>query len=699
MALLSEYSLWFILVCVAIGAAYSLILYFKNRSVIFERRSLWVMALLRGITMTMITFLFLAPMVRLNLKQTDKPILLFAVDNSESVAAGKDSSYYRQEYQDQLNSLINTFGNQYEIITGFVGEQNRFQKSGDETLNPDFTDKTTDLSSVFDEVNNFYGNRNMGAMVLFTDGIFNTGSNPYYKADKLNFPVYTVGLGDTEFQPDLLISGINHNRQTYRGNFFPVEIKVAANKLAGKNSVLRVYEQGTEIFSKNINLNSSQYFETVKLSIEAREKGMHQYRVELEEVDGEISYKNNVASFFVEVVDTREKIAIIYHAPHPDISALRYALEKIDRYELDVFPVQEFKANPEDYSLLILHQLPSAINPVSTLLSRITQGGISALFIMGQQTDLSRFNTMNLGMTITQNRGLFNDAVPSYNENFTSFTFSEETRQIIRNFPPLHTFFGDYKTAVSATTFMYQKISNVITPYPLIMFNDLNGAKMGVITGDGLWQWRMYNYLYAQNSDAFDEIITKTVQLLSVKSDKSFFRVHAGQVFDENADIEFSAELYNDSYELVNEPDVTFSYTDRAGKKYDSRFSKQNNAYSLNLGKLPVGDYSWQASVQFGNQTYAKNGIFTVREVMLESVNLVADHALLQNISQATNGKFFTVDRMQDVEQEIKNNDNIKAIANYSKKYSLIMNSWWYLALIILLLGVEWFMRKWGGGY
>ncbi|MDD4395767.1 MAG: hypothetical protein PHQ33_07775, partial [Bacteroidales bacterium] len=60
---------------------------------------------------------------------------------------------------------------------------------------------------------------------------------------------------------------------------------------------------------------------------------------------------------------------------------------------------------------------------------------------------------------------------------------------------------------------------------------------------------------------------------------------------------------------------------------------------------------------------------------------------------------FFTVNDMEKIEQVIKDNENIKPIVSYNKKYSLLLNSWIYLLLIILLLGIEWFIRKWGGGY
>ena len=119
-------------------------------------------------------------------------------------------------------------------------------------------------------------------------------------------------------------------------------------------------------------------------------------------------------------------------------------------------------------------------------------------------------------LSIQQNKNLFNSAMPLYNENFTAFTFSEEARQLLPKLPPMTTIFGDYKSMVASNVFLYQKINNVNTQYPLILFNERNGVKTGVICGTGIWQWKLYNYLYTQSHREFDEIINKIATYLYV---------------------------------------------------------------------------------------------------------------------------------------------------------------------------------------
>lgn len=697
MSLLTQYPLWLAVFAILLGVGYALFLYFRNDNVVFEKRSRIVMASLRGVAMSLIAFLLLAPMLKMIRKQTDKPVILFAIDNSESIKSGKDAGYYTSEYPKQLQQLVDDLAKQYDVDAYLVGDENLL--ADNQKVNVDFSDKSTNLSALFDEVSMLYANRNVGAMVMLTDGIYNIGSNPYYAAQKTGFPVYTVGLGSDEQATDLLIADIVHNKEVLKGNRAPVEVKVQAGKLSGKTAKITVSDDQGEVFSKTLQISGNQYFETVSFLVDAEKTGLKRFKVDLDELDGEVTYKNNHTQFYLRVIESKDKIAIVYDAPHPDVAAIRSALELSENYDITVASVEEFKANPAEFGLVVLHQLPSKKHPASSLLSQIRQNGVSALYVVGTQTDLNAFNGLNTGLQIMQGKNMTNNATAAYNNNFMLFSFSEEAQQLLPTLPPLQAPFGTYKAAVSANTFMTQRISGVETKYPLVLFNDVNGAKTGVISGTGLWSWKVYDYVNTQNHDAFNEIVNKTALFLVAKNDRSPFRVRHNAVFAENAPVEFSAELHNESGELLNTPDVKLTIKGSGDTTYDAQFSKQNNAYYLNMGELPVGTYTWTAKTQLGNKSYEKSGSFSVQEIFAETANLVANHDLLRSIAQASGGKYFGRDELDQLVKEIKANDNIKPVASYQKKYSMLLNSPWYLAAIVLLLGVEWFLRKWHGGY
>ena len=48
-----------------------------------------------------------------------------------------------------------------------------------------------------------------------------------------------------------------------------------------------------------------------------------------------------------------------------------------------------------------------------------------------------------------------------------------------------------------------------------------------------------------------------------------------------------------------------------------------------------------QASTQFQGASYEKNGTFLVKEIKLELLNSTANHRLLKNIAENSNGGFY----------------------------------------------------------
>ena len=221
MRLLTEYPAWLIILCLLLGAGYAFLLYYKNRNIDYGKRPRNIMLILRGLVTALIAMLLLAPMIKSTRKTTEKPVVIFAIDNSESLLLTKDSAYYKNNFGKEVDKLVHSLGNKYETQVYYFGEKNT-PLDADEDVAPDFKEKNTNISAIFDEISGVYAFQNIGALVLLTDGIYNQGSNPYYKAQQVKFPVHTVGLGNPEAQTDLSIAGINHNSKTFKGNLSPL---------------------------------------------------------------------------------------------------------------------------------------------------------------------------------------------------------------------------------------------------------------------------------------------------------------------------------------------------------------------------------------------------------------------------------------------------------------------------------------------
>jgi len=562
-----------------------------------------------------------------------------------------------------------------------------------------YDEKLTNISDLFRSFSSLYSNRNIGALVLATDGIFNAGFNPVYQATRSGFPIYTLALGDTAQRKDIILSHVSYNRVVYLDSKFPLQITVQAHDCEGLTTTLSVSENGQTLFTKKITPDQKDFTTTVNVILDARETGLKKYRVRLSGVEGELSLQNNVQDIYVEVLDARNKILILYHSPHPDVAALKEAAEINENYEVEESQVDEFTGHLEAYNMIVLHQVPAIGAPSNRILDEIQKKQIPVLSIIGTQSDLVRLNQWEQGLKIVSNRMLFEEALPAYNSNFGLFTLDDDTRRLLNSFPPLTVPSGDYQQSTMSVPLAFQRIGTVQTTRPLILLNQNLQYRSVVITGEGIWRWRMMNYSISGNQDVFNNLFNKIFQYLSLKEQKKNLRIYHKSSFPEYDRVTFDAEVYNRNYELVNDPELEMVITDENGKQFPFTFSKSLNAYKLDAGKFAPGNYSYQARVILGQDNFTATGQFSVNRVDLESLVLVANQGMLHTLVAESNGKVYLPGQMSEMESSIRDNEDIKPLIYTSKRITELIDLPWLLALVIGLLTLEWFVRKRSGSY
>ncbi len=688
-----SYPYWFILICLAAGSGFAYLLYRRIPREEFNKRTVWVLSGLRFLSVSLITFLLLSPLIKTISSYTEKPIIILAADNSESITIGKDSTYYKTEFTKNFQDLADALSKDYDVRTYTFADQLK------EGLSLDYKGKQTDMGSVFSEVINRFTNQNAAAVILASDGIYTKGSDPLYASENISFPVFTIALGDTNRNKDLVISHVNYNRIAYLGNDFPLEITVAGYQAAGSKTRLTVSSGDQQFFSTDITLNSANETRTFTTKLAASKTGMQRYQIRLQPIAGEVSTANNVQDIFVEVIDDRQKILLLANSPHPDIAAIRQAIEQNQNYEVTYANINDFTDNISKYNLVILHQLPSVTNSATQIFNQLKNNPVSVLYILGNQTNLQAFNALQAGVTIPPSNATKNTANPVVNNSFALFSLPAEVTQIVPELPPLQVPFGQYQTKTASDVLMYQKIGTLTTQYPLITFSNSLQQKNGIIAGEGIWRWRMNCFAKTGNHNGFDQLMSKIVQYLAVKDDKSQFRVFVKNHFFENEAIELNAELYNDSYELVNQPEVSMVITDENKKAFPFTFSPTSNAYYLNAGSLAPGSYTYAAKTAFGGKTFEKSGKFIIMPLNVEVINTVANHSLLYNLAQRHGGEMLYPKDIGKIKELLEKRDDIKTVRYTQKRFTNLIDQFWILLLIIGLVGAEWFVRKYNGSY
>jgi len=685
---------WYIFICVALGILYAFVFYRKDRLLEEVRRFWrWLLFGFRLITVTFLALLLLEPIMESVSTKLEKPIVVLAHDNSESLLLGKDSSYISGKYKDELVKLEKKLSEKFEV------QSYTFGGNVIEGLNLDFKEKTTNISDFFSQVYTRFYNRNLGAIVIASDGIYNHGTDPVYVADKIkNTPIYSIALGDTSAQKDIILTDVAHNRLAYLGNDFPVEIALRARGFSDKQTTVSILKDGKIIRSETVQFGKEDFFSVVPFKIEAKNTGIQKYTVVIEPLTGELTTSNNYREIYIDVLDSKQKILMLAGAPNPDISALKMAIERNKNYIVEVSLVEDFEGEPSDFSLIIAHQVPFN-SDVSNTHATISSSGTPMLYILGAQTRFAEFNSKKMGLKIVDARGLTNAQV-LVNKSFPLFTIDENFKREIEKFPPLTLpFASEYQSSNSSEILFYQKIGNAKTKFPLLLFNKVRDNKYGFILGEGIWRWRMADYQENRTHEQFDKFIGKIITYLASKEDKSFFRVYSSTDYREDQDVTLDAELYNRSYELVNDVDAHLSMINEAGEEFDFSFTPTSDAYRLNCNQLPKGEYQYTARVKRQDEVFEQEGQFTVSELKVEMTNATANHELLYNLAEKSNGRMYYADQLKQLQKEILAKKEIVDVSYSEKKLTDLINWDWICFILIGLLGLEWFMRKYKGAY
>ncbi len=697
MNLTTEQPLWYLIFCLLFGALLSGILYFRDKS--FGELSSTVlkgMAALRFVFISLLCFLLLTPLIKTLTREIEKPIVLIGLDNSRSLSLARDSVFYRNEMLDAFDRLAEELEERYEVrrisYGAQINELNTFKDI-------DYSGKQTDLSAFFEDANDRLSNRNVGAVILAGDGLYNVGSNPLQAANKLKAPIYTVALGDTGIYKDLILGNIRHNATAFLGNNFPIEITVDARKCSGSKTILTVLKDSVAVFTRAIDLSGNSFQTKVSVLLDAKPVGMQRYTVALSEVKDELTLLNNSKDIYVEVLAKKQKILILAASPHPDLSAIKQSIESSENYSVQFSLLDKFNANFREFNLIILHQIPSTLSTNQALMEDVMKSEIPLWFILGTQTSVEQFNSLQSLLNISQSSKRSNEVLANAVEEFSYFNLKPETQQFLKTLSPLSAPFGTYRLGSDVQVMLKQQIGQVKTNNPLWLYGNIGEKRIGILTGEGIWKWKLQEYSNKENHLGFDEIIIKSVQYLASKETNDPFKVRASKTYNEYEAILFDAELRNESGEMVKDAEIRLSIINQEKKSFPFTFTQLGKSYALNAGFFAPGKYKYEARTSVGTKPYILSGEFTVREMQAEFTETIADHSLLNLLASRNDGKMMWKDEISKIKDLLFAREDVKPIVYNQEKLSELIHLKWVFFLLLFFVSMEWFLRKRNGSY
>jgi hypothetical protein len=689
----SDISIWWLLPWLGISIFIAHFLYSKENW-IKELGSKWMLIFksLRASGLFLLGVLFIGILFEAISIRVEKPVFITMVDNSSSMKNYKDSATVKSKIESFNNKLIERFGDKFELHTITVGSE---VKSPGKI---DFSENISALSEGFESIHSNFYSRNIGGIAFISDGNFNKGSNPLYSAEKIDLtPVFTVGVGDTTPKKDQYIKNIASNEIAFLKNKFPVEVDLEGIKMGKSNVTVSILNNGKSVASQSVNFSNGTYdYKHVSFLLEADKVGYQQYTVSISKAGGEYTYSNNTRNFYIEILDARSKVLLLAGAPHPDVAALKSVIEKDENLDVTSFLVKEWKRDLKKVDLIIYHE--PGIQYDESVMTLIRDAKIPVLYCVGPNTTNSIIQKLKIGL-ITPNGNQFDEVQGKINTGFQKFEVSTELQNSMNYYPPLKTKFGDVKLAAGNDVLLFQRIGSIQKNDPMIYFGENQNVKFGVIYGEGIWKWKMNEYIRSSESKNFTELIQKISQYLVVKQNTSALRVTFPKRFTIDEEVEVKAEFYNESMELITKPIIELKLKDEKNKSDKYQFGAVSNFYKLSLGKLKPGKYEWTANCKYNGKSYSKSGVFIVENIQLENIESAADHNLLNQIAKQSNGQFYELKNINQLLNDIEKRKDIAEMSYSEASFNDLIDYKWLFFLIILIFGTEWFLRRWFGGY
>ncbi len=684
--LIFESSPAWIIVCLMAGAGYAWLLY--SGSVPWGKNLNRVLFGLRAVLAFFLALLLLSPILRQITRLIERPRIVIVQDDSESIRQALDTGM-RTSLAAQIEQLRQSLGEKgFDVSLRGLDNENLST----------FRNPVSDLQGALHETAGNNEGRNIAAVVLVSDGIYNSGLSPLYSA--YPFPVWAVGVGDTTSRADLAIRNLTYNKIAYQGNRFPLRAEIVLRGYRDKQLDLEV-RQGDKVVAKQSINSGNREFIQADFLLEASEKGLQRYEVRLIPDPLESNRLNNRATAFVDVVEGRKSIVVVAPSPHPDIKALRSVVEQNANYEfrLHIPRVQEL---PQEFwteakaDLVIFFQSPDRRGLTRDAVNRLVNAP-AVLYCLGPESDLRQL--ASAGIIAWEKMPVqWDDVTPLWDPSFSSWAI-EKDLSIFNLYPPVSVPFGNAVFTADVETVLKQRVGSLTTDKPLLVVRNDARSKRAVLLGNGIWRWRLAEYGENQSSEVFDEMMGKLIQYLATPDDRRRFRSNPVQnEFSDAEVVVFDSQVYNELYEQVFGNTINLDV--RNEKNETTRFSYITSPGSTRyrIGSLSEGVYRYSASTTVAGKPEVVSGQFQVVRQNIEAQNLQADFGLLRNLASQTGGKFFRLDQSEQLARQLTSLE-ARSVIHSEEAYKPLINLKLVFFLLLAMVSAEWFMRKYFGGY
>ncbi|MEL6484004.1 MAG: VWA domain-containing protein, partial [Bacteroidota bacterium] len=340
----------------------------------------FLLAFLRFVVLFSALLLLINPKMVNREYYVEKSNLVLLVDDSESMQTVPNTDDVL-EFLDNVNADEN-LQKRFNIFNYRFG--NTVKVSDSST----FTATNTDIANALSQTNQTFlkGKTNV---LLLTDGNATLGRDYEY----LRFPeqnkIYSLILGDTTAYEDVSAGQVNTNSYAFLKNKFPIEANISYRGEGIVKPTVSITLNGRRVYQEVVEFSSRKTTHTIKENITANSVGLKSIVVQVSALADEKNTNNNRKEVALEVIDEKTDVFIVSNVLHPDISALKNAIQSNEQRQVSLFKTKELNRQLGDGDVFILYQPDASFKKVY---EHILKSNSGAWVITGPNTDWNAWN-------------------------------------------------------------------------------------------------------------------------------------------------------------------------------------------------------------------------------------------------------------------------------------------------------------------
>jgi len=640
---------------------------------------------IRALGLLVLVFLLMNLHLTWESGRTVPPTIAIYVDDSRSMQpfAGQTRSTV-----DTLEARLRQADIRYRLFR-FGEEISPVRRSSD--LN--FSEAFTDLSLPVTHLQTTRRQEDIRGAVVISDGRQNTGILPQSLTQTGGVPVYSLFVGDSIVSPDIRVNRFLLPRVTYAGDSVQAEVRLSVQNLREPATVLlRLSQSAGLLGTEKVALSAGSYSRDIRRTVVLPSPGEYRVAAAVDTVPGEEEQSDNRAERQITVRPARYQVLVAARTPSYATRFLLQAIRGMEKFSAATY-FQDLSDPAGLDSLLsaadILYVIGSpetgAGQPVTASAADSIRGVIYQEDTQGDMTG-----------------GRLTSAAAQWQETTVSLGDRKEN-PLVAVFPDPLQWTGLPPIWVDVRPNPGRKPARILlrsqsTRYPVISVGGESGPKTVFIRGAHLWRWQ---FVHPESRDQpalatenpYQSVLSQLFFWLLQQSASD--RLQVWTEIRQGNTLQAEAQVFTTAMQPVTFARVWGEVMDSTGAlEHRAGYTRTDNAYLFRTRIRTPGQYRLRTVVYTPDDTLEQQSpAFTIPPVDFENPGGPGNPESLRAMSARFSGRL-----LENAEAFPLDLAAGRPGIRFRRQHTFRMrHTYWLLGGLVLLFGVDWWMRRRNG--